>query len=53
MPHHRLASCALPQDMGATNKNERGELMYNQCFYLSLARAFLRDDGQGGGAHAL
>ena len=26
------------RDMGATNVNERGEKMYNQCFYLSLAR---------------
>ena len=31
-------------DMGATNRNERGEQMYNQCFYLSLARAFLKED---------
>jgi hypothetical protein len=28
-------------DLGATNLNERGETMYNQCFYLSLARAYL------------
>jgi len=27
--------------MGATNRNEQGVLMYNQCFYLSLARAYL------------
>ena len=26
-------------DVGATNRNEAGETMYNQCFYLSLARA--------------
>ena len=38
----------VTRDVGATNKNERGELMYNQCFYLSLSRAFLRDDGHGG-----
>ena len=35
------------QDVGATNKNENGDIMYNQCFYLSLARSFLRDDGKG------
>ena len=35
------------RDMGATNVNEAGETIYNQCFYLSLARAFLRDDGRG------
>ena len=28
--------------MGATNRNESGELMYNQCFYLSLACSYLR-----------
>ena len=37
----------MSEDVGATNKNEQGELMYNQCFYLSLARSFLRDDGRG------
>jgi hypothetical protein len=36
------------RDMGARNTNEEGQTMYNQCFYLSLARAFLRDDGAGG-----
>ena len=36
------------RDLGATNVNEAGETIYNQCFYLSLARAFLRDDGHGG-----
>ena len=41
----------VARDVGATNRNEQGELMYNQCFYLSLARAFLReDDGKGGEA---
>lgn len=34
----RLEVC----DCGATNRNERGQVMYNQCFYLSLARSFLR-----------
>jgi len=38
-------------DMGATNRNESGTIMYNQCFYLSLARAFLREDGHGGEPH--
>jgi hypothetical protein len=28
-------------DVGATNHNEKGEMMYNQCFYLSLARSYL------------
>ena len=35
-------------DVGASNTNEKGERMYNQCFYLSLARSFLREDGGGG-----
>lgn len=30
-------------DVGTTNRNERGEIMRNQCFYLSLARSYLRD----------
>lgn len=29
------------RDLGARNTNERGETMYNQCFYLSLARCWL------------
>eukprot|EP00747_Dinoflagellata_sp_TGD_P208243 gnl/TRDRNA2_/TRDRNA2_81757_c0_seq2.p1 gnl/TRDRNA2_/TRDRNA2_81757_c0~~gnl/TRDRNA2_/TRDRNA2_81757_c0_seq2.p1 ORF type:complete len:369 (+),score=77.70 gnl/TRDRNA2_/TRDRNA2_81757_c0_seq2:354-1460(+) len=37
----------IAQDMGAINRNEKGELMYNQCFYLSLARSYL-----GGGRDA-
>eukprot|EP00658_Telonema_sp_P-2_P052019 TRINITY_DN40143_c0_g1_i1.p1 TRINITY_DN40143_c0_g1~~TRINITY_DN40143_c0_g1_i1.p1 ORF type:complete len:111 (+),score=41.34 TRINITY_DN40143_c0_g1_i1:61-393(+) len=28
-------------DVGATNRNEKGELIYNQCFYLSIARSYL------------
>jgi len=28
-------------DMGAVNVNEWGERMHNQCFYLSIARAYL------------
>jgi len=39
-----LGLCA--RDLGATNRNESGEVIYNQCFYLSLARAFLRDEGE-------
>ena len=31
-----LGLCA--RDLGATNRNESGEVIYNQCFYLSLAR---------------
>ena len=27
-----------PKNLGAVNQNERGEDIYNQCFYLSLAR---------------
>ena len=34
-------------DVGATNRNERGETMLNQCFYLSLARAYLREGEKG------
>lgn len=30
-------------DVGSTNRNERGEQMRNQCFYLSLARSYLRN----------
>lgn len=30
------------QDMGSTNTNERGELIQNQCFYLSIAKSYLR-----------
>jgi len=29
-------------DVGTTNRNEQGEVMRNQCFYLSLARSYLR-----------
>ena len=29
-------------DVGATNRNESGTLLYNQCFYLSLACSYLR-----------
>lgn len=29
------------RDNGATNTNEQGEKIYNQCFYLSLARSYL------------
>lgn len=29
------------RDVGATNRNEQGNLMYNQCFYLSLACSML------------
>jgi len=36
------------KDVGTTNRNERGETMANQCFYLSLARAFLREDATSG-----
>lgn len=32
-------------DVGTTNRNERGEVMRNQCFYLSLARSYLRGHG--------
>ena len=37
------------REVGATNINEQGTLMYNQCFYLSLARAYLSADENGGG----
>ena len=36
------------REVGATNINEQGTLMYNQCFYLSLARAYLSADDNGG-----
>lgn len=32
------------KECGATNTNETGELIYNQCFYLSLARTYLAQD---------
>lgn len=31
-------------DLGAINRNERGEDIYNQCFYLALARSYLGCD---------
>mmetsp|Transcript_107624 Transcript_107624/g.299795 ORF Transcript_107624/g.299795 Transcript_107624/m.299795 type:complete len:487 (-) Transcript_107624:130-1590(-) len=31
-------------DVGSVNRNERGEEMRNQCFYLSLARSYLGSD---------
>lgn len=34
------------RDLGASNKNEKGEAMYNQCFYLSLAHSFLQWDAK-------
>jgi len=48
--YRRTCSCASPNvgPQGSTNRNESGTIMYNQCFYLSLARAFLREDGHGG-----
>lgn len=33
-----------PLDLGAVSRNERNEEIYNQCFYLSMARSYL---GQG------
>lgn len=33
-------------DLGARNTNEQGETMYNQCFYLSLARSYMQDGEQ-------
>ena len=33
-------------DVGATNTNENGDTMYNQCFYLSISRAFLSGGGE-------
>lgn len=32
----------IAKDAGATNRNERDELIYNSCFYLSLASSYLR-----------
>lgn len=32
-------------DVGSVNHNEQGEVMRNQCFYLSLARSYLRGHG--------
>lgn len=29
------------REVGSTNKDEKGKLMYNQCFYLSLACSYL------------
>lgn len=31
-------------DVGSVNRNERGQEMRNQCFYLSLARSYLGSD---------
>merc|ERR1712113_73273 len=31
-------------DSGVRNKDEKGETLWNQCFYLSMARAFLGVD---------
>eukprot|EP00931_Biecheleriopsis_adriatica_P059620 TRINITY_DN35704_c0_g1_i1.p1 TRINITY_DN35704_c0_g1~~TRINITY_DN35704_c0_g1_i1.p1 ORF type:complete len:636 (-),score=73.68 TRINITY_DN35704_c0_g1_i1:67-1974(-) len=28
------------KDVGATNRNEQGETIFNQCFYLSVARSY-------------
>lgn len=37
-----IASLDLKEnECGATNKNERGEIIYNQCFYLSLSSSYL------------
>lgn len=33
-----------PLDLGAVSRNEQNEEIYNQCFYLSMARSYL---GQG------
>lgn len=33
-----------PKNLGAVNQNERGEDIYNQCFYLALARSYLGTD---------
>lgn len=30
-------------DVGSVNRNERDEVIYNQCFYLSLARSYMED----------
>jgi DnaJ-domain-containing protein 1 len=33
------------KDAGATNRNEKDELIHNSCFYLSLAASYLRGIG--------
>eukprot|EP00930_Biecheleria_cincta_P008686 TRINITY_DN110218_c0_g1_i1.p1 TRINITY_DN110218_c0_g1~~TRINITY_DN110218_c0_g1_i1.p1 ORF type:complete len:302 (+),score=53.45 TRINITY_DN110218_c0_g1_i1:36-941(+) len=33
-----------PQDLGVKNVDEHGETLLNQCFYLSLAHAYLGND---------
>eukprot|EP00928_Gymnodinium_smaydae_P086429 TRINITY_DN7053_c0_g1_i1.p1 TRINITY_DN7053_c0_g1~~TRINITY_DN7053_c0_g1_i1.p1 ORF type:complete len:692 (-),score=158.33 TRINITY_DN7053_c0_g1_i1:197-2179(-) len=37
----------VPVDVGAVGRNERDEAIYNQCFYLSLARSYLESADQG------
>ncbi|CAK9025652.1 Uncharacterized protein SCF082_LOCUS17168, partial [Durusdinium trenchii] len=32
------------KNLGAVNQNERGEDIFNQCFYLALARSYLGSD---------
>ncbi|KAL1524061.1 hypothetical protein AB1Y20_018972 [Prymnesium parvum] len=34
------------KDVGATNRNELGHTMYNQCFYLSLACSYMSGETQ-------
>ncbi|CAE8683182.1 unnamed protein product, partial [Polarella glacialis] len=42
-----LAEIGLqPCEAGATNKNEKDEQMFNQCFYLALARSWIGDDAR-------
>lgn len=36
-------------DVGSTNLSEDGQMLGNQCFYLSIARSWLADAAQGGG----
>jgi hypothetical protein len=44
-----VASLGLEaRDAGSTNRNEQGDIIYNQCFYLSLARAYMAPDNDDG-----
>lgn len=42
-----------PHDMGVKNVDEHGNTLYNQCFYLSIARGYLGHEAQEHGVSEL